>query len=255
MCTNEKFSVLKEMMRKKGYSGEMLFGFDRCKTCGGSCCKSNACAYLPMDIDGGVTKQSIVAMLDSKVAMIAGNIARVAPKRYYPMLYLTALEKVNDYGVRIGIMRSSCSLWTENGCPFPAEKRPSHGLTVIPNKEDEECPCYIDFKADVLDSWIPYQRLLEEIVKERTGKSANRFMEDELFAERYKSCIGARMVSLPTYLRQMLEISFRANIPLTIWNYTAINKLLKIRYFSEYEGVVSELEVYAMMQMVNVLDA
>ena len=71
-----------------------------------------------------------------------------------------------------------CKMWTEKGCPYPFEKRPSLGTGLIPNPAGECSESIYDIKQ-VLEEWAEHQLVLEKLVKTYTGKKAWYVYEEQ----------------------------------------------------------------------------
>lgn len=128
-----------------------------CSKCGGKCCKTDSCFYMPEDF----SEMSLTYLLEEFL------------KKDYLCIYL---DTTNWFGViRVrskGWPRlvfsdkfedKPCMLLTDSGCSLSYEKRPTGGKALIPSFS-LKCKSMLEAE-DILYAWLPYQKLLIELVK------------------------------------------------------------------------------------------
>ena len=122
-----------------------------CSQCGGRCCKSGPCCYVPSDLNlenldlvGLITKIELTGYIS--IASSAGFLY-LRPKRKG--------GKILDFKMDGS---TECSLLGPNGCLLSFEERPTGGKALIPDK-DFKCKSTIN-ERQLYKLWLPYQWLL-----------------------------------------------------------------------------------------------
>lgn len=140
-----------------------------CKKCGGKCCKRSGCDYFVSDFSE-LTEEALIRVLDEGNISIVGAIKPVPDRDGYltlePYLYLRARNLGRDI-IDLFSFKHQCMLLTDEGCPYPVEKRPGGGADLIPRKFGH---CYR--KEDPMIEamkWEPYQELLAGLVERYSG--------------------------------------------------------------------------------------
>jgi len=140
-----------------------------CAKCGGRCCQKSGCDYFVEDFESMETKYleeflkqgfaSIVAFLEFE-KLNSGKIVVT------PILILRARNTNRDI-IDLVSFKTKCMSLTDTGCKFDITNRPSGGSTLIP-KENGQCEESVD-KLIELKKYLPYQRVLQRLVKKFTG--------------------------------------------------------------------------------------
>mgnify|MGYP003308689647 CR=1 FL=1 len=146
-----------------------------CSKCKGKCCKKCGCDYAPNDFES-----LSIDYLQNKLE--SGNISIVATLVFErlnngkltctPILYLRARNK-NRPIVDLISIKTTCSLLTENGCPYEYKDRPSGAKNVIP-MPDFNCKKNISQEDLIIIPWLSYQKTLSRLVKRLTGNSVDK---------------------------------------------------------------------------------
>lgn len=151
-----------------------------CAECGGFCCKKCGCDYFVNDIESFKIDElekllntghvSIVAFLEFKY--LNNNVLGA-----FPTLYLRE-RNVDRNIIDLLSMKTTCASLTDNGCIYDLNNRPSGGATLIP-KENMQCYSSVD-RFEELKKWIPYQKVLEKLVKRHTGLSIQAKLKEDV---------------------------------------------------------------------------
>lgn len=174
-----KEAYINELLEKNHHTGPIT-GFAACKKCKGLCCYRNSCSCAPADLGEDVTVRSVERMLATGKYMItatyvvdkACKTTLPVPIRVIP--HISARE-VGAGEVHISLMHSKCALLGENGCTLTKEERPTQGLLLIP-KNEEECEDLMPFMSTI---WAPYAKVLDKVVKRKTGMTSQQHLEKE----------------------------------------------------------------------------
>lgn len=142
---------------------------DICKKCGGKCCKRSGCDYFVSDFPN-MDEETLINALDEGKISIVGAIKPVPDKdgdlTLEPYLYLRARNLGREI-IDIFSFKHQCMLLTDEGCPYPVEKRPGGGADLIP-KRFGHCYRKEDPMIEVM-KWEPYQNLLTTLVERYSG--------------------------------------------------------------------------------------
>lgn len=153
---------------------------DICAKCGGKCCKSGGCQYLPEDFE-----DLSIDYLEKKLK--EGNISITSVQEFGQvgknktishMLYLRVRNENRDI-IDLISPRTRCSLLTDTGCPFTADERPSGGKNLIPGANDT-CTYQME-PEDFIYSWQKYQKILQRLVQRISGKSVNANIKSDVY--------------------------------------------------------------------------
>lgn len=149
-----------------------------CASCG-KCCIKCGCDYFPSDFEK-IDIESIENVLDEgRTSVIAYLIFKEINGKLIiePMLYLRAR---NIYRPEIDLLslKTACASLESNGCHFSIEERPSGGALMIPRPNLE---CYYEIDRDAeMQKWQKYQKVLQRVVKRRTGKSVHEQLREDI---------------------------------------------------------------------------
>ena len=159
-----------------------------CRKCGGMCCKKSGCDYSANDFLD-VSYEGLYNELKkgdkSIVCYMSFNEGSNGKYTYQPFLYLRARNKNRDIIDLISI-KTGCALLQANGCSFSYEDRPSGGKNLTPVKKSEgPCTPVVD-PMDIVNTWKPYQKILQRLVSRFTGMSFDKKIRmdvEQLFYE------------------------------------------------------------------------
>lgn len=151
---------------------------EKCKNCGGKCCKKSGCDYFVSDFES-LTKEYLYNVL------LTGNVSIVAAVTFdklrdgrtvcTPYLYLRA-RNVDREVIDLFSFKKQCSKLTETGCMYDINERPGGGVNLIPY--ENICTPLVN-PVEELKKWEPYQNLLSKLVKRICGMSVDeRFKRD-----------------------------------------------------------------------------
>ena len=228
-----KEAYITQLLKEKHHTGPIT-GFEACKKCKGMCCYRNACSCAPADVGEEVTVQSVERMLATGKYMITATYvvdktcqtSLPVPIRAIP--HISARE-VDAGEIHISLLHSKCALLGKNGCTLTREERPTQGLLLIP-KNDEECEELMPFMSEI---WKPYIKVLEEVVKRKTGMTSQQHFEKEA-------------LSLLRSLRMKLCTATMYHGSITHGEYMAL------RAFDSW-GALPQHESWALKEVVNVV--
>lgn len=136
-----------------------------CKSCGGKCCKFSPCTLMPCDVSD-MSPKGIENMLDT------GNYSLRVIKRSENfdddefMVTLCSRQR-NDGRARTSLLFDTCALWSEKGCMFSAEQRPTGARLLIPHRS-YRCPNLLTNK-DVREAWNDCQDVMIQALLNETG--------------------------------------------------------------------------------------
>lgn len=184
-----------------------------CAKCGGFCCKKSGCDYFVSDFDNlkldflmgllNTGKISVVASLDFQ-RLSNGKLA------YSQVLSLRA-RNINREVIDLLSFKTTCSQLTENGCSYDLSERPSGGATLIPG-ENMTCHSNIDRIAE-LKKWVPYQKVLERLVKRFTGMSVHAKLKEDaenlfynILCENFENVMDVELYDIQQMLPLLYEI-------------------------------------------------
>lgn len=155
---------------------EKLINEEYCKKCGGECCKTSACAYLPRDLD--MSKKAILKKLESKEATIVGKLLvdYIDNKIVSVPVLCIDVRSIGKTEIDLLSPKTGCALLSTEGCTL--KDKPSGALSLIPNtgglyaEDDTRCKnIFEDKEYLVINEWLKYEKLLIEIV-EQIGNSS-----------------------------------------------------------------------------------
>jgi len=154
---------------------------DFCAKCGGRCCKKSGCDYFVSDFDKitlevlreklDTDRVSVVAVLDFKM-LPNGTLTAV------PLLCLRS-RNINRDIIDLISMRTTCASLQEDGCYYSRKDRPGGAVHLIPRENPNDCYSDVD-RIEELKKWVPYQKFLERLVKQYTGKSVSQKMREDV---------------------------------------------------------------------------
>lgn len=151
-----------------------------CKECGGFCCKKSGCDYFVSDFDN-ITIDTIEKKLAEGYTSIIASLDITTNNKgnvsINPILSLRARNKNRDI-IDLLSMKTTCLALGEDGCRFNVNERPGGGAALIP-KKNMKCYSSID-KLEELKKWLPYQKILQRIVKRHTGMSIYAKLKEDV---------------------------------------------------------------------------
>lgn len=121
-----------------------------CAACGGKCCKSGPCFFMPEDF---------------KDLSVEGLLKEFKEKDYLCI----CLEDVPFISIRLEQWKKvidpltyyrggTCPLLTPSGCPFSYEERPTSAKLLVPSPNNDCESILPDYKVDL--EWLPYRPVL-----------------------------------------------------------------------------------------------
>ncbi len=153
-----------------------------CAKCGGRCCLEMGCYYSAEDLKV-IDSRSIKEMLSEGYTSIKADILTSIPKKI--MLSLKARNIGADVIDLVSYTRS-CMVLGENGCKYSLDKRPSGGKYLIPN-EKGMCDYSEISLLDIIESWLPYQKLLKSICEDISGRKYEELLAEKVEEFLYQS--------------------------------------------------------------------
>lgn len=154
--------------------------YELCKKCGGKCCKMSACMFFVDDFES-MKLDYLESILDTGRISIKSSLDfKSSPKGeivVVPKLYLIARSIDRDV-IDLVSIPNTCANLEESGCYFSEEERPSGGLYLIP-KENGKCHSLFNGE-DVIKKYEPYQKVLQRIIKRRTGLSVYAKISEDI---------------------------------------------------------------------------
>lgn len=151
-----------------------------CKKCGGYCCKKSGCDYFVSDFESMKLDYLEKVLNTGRVSIIASfDFKRLSNGKlvYTPILSLRARNNNRDI-IDLLSLKTRCASLEENGCHYDINKRPGGGSSLIP-KENKQCYSKIN-KIEELKKWIPYQKILERLVKRYTKMSVTEKLKEDV---------------------------------------------------------------------------
>lgn len=166
--------TMENIKNEKGVENKSI-----CEKCGGICCKKSGCGYIVKDFTS-FRYADLKALLDEgNISIKSCLYSYVANGDLKHKQVLVLKARSFDKGIVDLVSASTrCKLWTEKGCPYPFEKRPSLGTGLIPNPKGECSESTYNIQQ-VLDEWCEHQLVLEKLVKAYTGKKAWYVYEEQ----------------------------------------------------------------------------
>lgn len=162
----EKDNYLKD---GKGLSDEDLKSIEehneRCKECGGRCCKKCPCSFSPEDFKD-LSYDGLKKELEKNYISIdcwVGDPREDSDSELEKTPYFLRVMRVNGPVVDPMEESESCKLLTESGCAFSFEERPKGGRQLIAL----ENVCKVGYsKRQCAIDWLPYNEVLVRLVEE-----------------------------------------------------------------------------------------
>lgn len=183
-----------------------------CKECGGKCCIKCGCDYSTDNFSDINLKALEEILKEGKISIVSAlNIKKSSNGKKYilPFLYLRARNK-NREVVDLLSLKTTCSLLTSEGCPYPLNKRPKGGVNLIPSTEI--CTPY-ESPYEIVKGWEKYQNTLSKMVKRLTGKTVNKKLEEDVenlfydvMAQNFEYVTETERKEIYPLLRALLEI-------------------------------------------------
>lgn len=150
-----------------------------CRECGGFCCKKCGCDYFVSDLESMKIETIENLLMDGRTSIVAAlqfgrlNNGKITCS---PILYLRA-RNINRSEIDLLSFKTTCASLEANGCYYDLEHRPSGGASLIPMRNDK-CYSNVD-REEELKKWLPYQNILQRIVKRHTGMSVNSKLKED----------------------------------------------------------------------------
>lgn len=150
-----------------------------CANCG-ICCINCGCDYFPSDFEKIDVETVEKALDEGRTSIVAHLEFNEMKGRIYAsiMLYLRA-RNINRPEIDLLSVKTTCASLEENGCYFSFENRPSGGALLKPSI-DRKCYYEIDRTAEI-KKWANHQRVLQKVVKYRTGKSVSENLKKDVY--------------------------------------------------------------------------
>lgn len=146
---------------------------DICRECGGYCCKKSGCDYFVNDFENMNINYLNSILQQGRVSIVAALDFKRLPNDKLvgiPVLYLRA-RNIDRGEVDLLSFKTTCASLEKDGCHYDLEHRPSGGASLIP-LQNHRCYSKVDRLAE-LRKWIPYQNILQRLVKRYTGMSVD----------------------------------------------------------------------------------
>jgi len=197
-----------------------------CAKCGGYCCKKCGCDYFVSDFESMKIDYLINVLNEGRTSVVSFlNFQRLSNGKLVcePLLALRA-RNINRDAIDLLSFKTTCASLEENGCYFDLEHRPSGGASLVPG---ENMTCYnsVD-KLDELKKWIPYQQILERIVKRFTGMSVKEKLKEDvenlfydIIMKNFDGVSEAELYDVQGMLPYLKEIYFEETIKAAIRAY------------------------------------
>lgn len=151
-----------------------------CKKCGGMCCKKSGCDYFVTDFESMKLEYLDKVLQTGHISIVSVfDFQRLKNGKlvYTPMLYLRE-RNTNREIVDLFSFKTSCSSLEKDGCHYDLANRPSGGATLIPGP-NKTCYSEID-RLEEMKKWIPYQKVLEKLVKRYTRMSVDERIRQDV---------------------------------------------------------------------------
>ena len=134
-----------------------------CAACKGGCCRHYGGILHPDDVKGGVTFENIKKMIDTGMYGIDWYEGYGDEETNNADVYFMHMAHVNEPKV-YPTFGGTCVNLTPDGCKLPFEER-AYGCRALVPEESHKCGkgCYS--KYDAKRDWLPYQSIMEEVVK------------------------------------------------------------------------------------------
>jgi len=183
-----------------------------CAKCGGRCCKKSGCDYFVSDIESFKIEELEKLLATGHVSIVAAIGFNYCANGNITIKYILYLRERNIGRDIIDLfsLKRTCASLTETGCPYTLEQRPSGGATLIP-KENLKCYSTID-RNEELNKWIPYQKVLERLVKRHTGLSVlAKIRKDveqlltEIYNQDYQYVMPAEIYDIKTNILNVIK--------------------------------------------------
>lgn len=141
--------------------------YEMCKKCGGQCCKTTGCIYLPLDFKR-MNENYLIKEINKGNISISGQAFEIKGNAWSYLPYLRARNKDSNI-VDLMTTGGPCKLLTETGCKLNASQRPSLGLLITPTKIGG--PCKKEYKLEDVLKWLKYTELLEQLIMHYTNNT------------------------------------------------------------------------------------
>lgn len=146
-----------------------------CAECGGYCCQTCGCSFSPDDFP-----EISFDCLESELQKGLITIEFIDGEQVLrsPNSYIVRMRNVGAPVIEPGYFHSQrtgpCVAWTEFGCRFDYEHRPTGGRLLIPKASYDEqhgLACYARYAiVDCYDEWIPFKKILARLVTKYKGR-------------------------------------------------------------------------------------
>lgn len=192
---------------------EKLENKNICAECGGYCCKKCGCDYFVSDIESFKIDALEELLKTGHVSIVAALDFKHLPNGKLTVNHLLYLRERNIGRDVIDLfsLKRTCASLTEQGCPYTLDKRPSGGATLIP-KENMECFSSVD-RLEEINKWLPYQKVLERLVKRHTGLSVQaKLKEDaeklfnEIYNQEYEYVAEAERYDIKKNILELIKV-------------------------------------------------
>ena len=158
----------------------LYINHELCKSCGGKCCLYSGCSYSPRDFKG-MSLSSLKERLDSGYASIVAQFDVFEHNISYHLCVRS--RSVGHDVVDLFSVKNTCAALNDKGCIFSDEMRPHGGLALVP-KENFQCENHYPDKI-AYQEWIPYQKVLERLVRLYTKMSSEEKLKEDVIQVAY----------------------------------------------------------------------
>ena len=167
-----------------------------CAECGGKCCKKYPGTLLPLDVPGGPTEESILALVRTGKYCLDANCVYTEEDIEHAILNVRPRVKgFLDSEVHIifdHLYRNrnlECCFLEENGCSLSFDERPGVCKNLIPVK-GEECEMG---RINILSSWREHQEMMHRVMR-RLKDQERKFDAHNTAIKRNKPSSVARLL-------------------------------------------------------------
>ena len=141
---------------------------------------------------------------------------------FTPILSLRA-RNINRDMIDLFSFKTQCASLEENDCYYDISKRPSGGVVCIPRPKNK---CYSEVnRLEELKKWLPYQKVLERIVKRHTKMSVVEKLKEDVeltiynfLSENYQDSMDLEIEEMKYLMPTLIECFPEQYLKATIKN-------------------------------------
>ena len=125
-----------------------------CAACGGQCCKSDPCFFMPEDFQD-LSVEGLLRELKDKdyLCIMLDKVPRIIMRSSkWPKIINPVLMKETN----------PCMLLTSTGCTFSYDERPTGGKSLVPDPNGH-CKSILSLD-DIRLAWAPYMPILLQVM-------------------------------------------------------------------------------------------